>query len=236
MASKTNFITADTTITVQPTAPAFEHLHVGSPCFVGLLPGIVVESLNEDNTVVMRPHGVFRLPVSPTNGSADAAVGVGDALYVVFTDDTPVSKTTTGQQIGFALEPVAVADGVKDILVVLKDSQTEGDSDSVFTPVVFSLRVPGAPFGLTTVSQSSSSISFTWSAPTDDGGSPITGYTVEHSFGADGPWQGTATTTNTAHEFTGLSADNQYYIRIRATNAVGSGPWYLDPTGSSTTT
>lgn len=57
-----------------------------------------------------------------------------------------------------------------------------------------------------------------WSAPTSDGGSPITGYTVTAGF--RGP---TCSTTGTSCTVTGLTEGHRYAIHVAASNAIGTG-------------
>lgn len=97
----------------------------------------------------------------------------------------------------------------------------------------FSYTVPpSAPTLLTVTAMSSSTISVEWAAAQNDGGSPITGYTVEYR--AQG---------NTG-EFTAVSVDEStrstllselapfimYDIRVRALNVIGQS----DPSAART--
>ena len=82
---------------------------------------------------------------------------------------------------------------------------------------------PGAPTGLT-ATVGHRVVKLEWTAPADNGGSPITGYeyitkTVDVSPIATG-------STATSHIVdTVAAANNVYVIRVRAVNAVGSGEW-----------
>jgi hypothetical protein len=84
--------------------------------------------------------------------------------------------------------------------------------------------VPGPPTALT-VDTTSGEAALSWIAPASDGGSPITDYVVEYS--ADGTtWQTFADGVSTAPSatVTGLVADQPYFFRVSAVNAVGAGP------------
>ncbi len=65
----------------------------------------------------------------------------------------------------------------------------------------------------------------TWTAPTDTGGSPITGYELQYRIGGGAWTQITEGITGTYHSITGLTNGIVYGVQMRAVNAVGAGPW-----------
>ena len=65
------------------------------------------------------------------------------------------------------------------------------------------------------------SITIRWTAPEDDGGSKILGYTVEKREGTRRMWQNVGTTESTEMEVTHLIEGNQYAFRVSAENKVG---------------
>ena len=86
---------------------------------------------------------------------------------------------------------------------------------------------PGAPQSVTAVvapasGVGSGQVKVSWSAPTSNGGSPITAYVVQRSTNGT-TWATVATTGATArsHLATGLSNGIRYYFRVLARNAVG---------------
>lgn len=86
--------------------------------------------------------------------------------------------------------------------------------------------VPGAVGTPTTGSVTSSSISWSWSAPSDDGGTSITGY--EHQVSRNALFTdlvATITDNSSPASRGGLSRDTVYYVRTRALNNVGAGAW-----------
>ena len=89
---------------------------------------------------------------------------------------------------------------------------------------------PGAPRDLS-VTKSGDRLAVSWSAPADDGGSAVTGYTVGFcnitTTGCDeaADWTDADVGTDTTATITVADANADYAVRARAENAVGAGPW-----------
>jgi hypothetical protein len=97
----------------------------------------------------------------------------------------------------------------------------ESAASNAVTPSA-SPTVPGAPTNATaTAGDASASVS--WTAPASDGGSAITGYTVTPYVGNVAQ---TPTTVGfiTATQIAGLTNGTTYTFKVKATNAVGTGP------------
>ena len=86
------------------------------------------------------------------------------------------------------------------------------------------ITVPGSPI-LTATPLSATSVSLSWTPPTNDGGTAITGYKIEYA-------NGTATytilvsntgSTQTSYIHSGLSTGASYTYRVTAINAIGAG-------------
>ena len=91
-----------------------------------------------------------------------------------------------------------------------------------------SLR-PAAPTGVS-ASQSGTSLTINWTAPTETGATAITGYDLRYirSDATDGNWtvrSAVATSDASPFTLTGLEADVQYDLQVRAVNSAGAGPW-----------
>jgi len=85
--------------------------------------------------------------------------------------------------------------------------------------------VPGSPTNLTAVSSSATQINLSWSAPSNNGGSPITGYNIERESPIGGGWStivANTGSTSTTYNNTGLIYNTQYNYRVSAINSVGT--------------
>ena len=98
---------------------------------------------------------------------------------------------------------------------------------------------PGAPTGLRATPGGFGGrdrIVLAWSAPSSDGGSPITGYRVEVSTRRSGPWtirERNTGTTGTTYTDTGLAPGTTRYYRVAAINARGTGAYSGVATGAT---
>jgi len=78
---------------------------------------------------------------------------------------------------------------------------------------------PSAPQSVSATATGSDSISVSWSAPSDNGGSSVNNYTVFYSGNGGSTWSRVAT-SSTSTTLTGLSGSTTYSIRVAAHNAV----------------
>ena len=90
-------------------------------------------------------------------------------------------------------------------------------------------NVPGAPTGVKAV-PGNSAATVSWTAPSNDGGSPITGYRVRALEG--GVYEASATCTAPCGKLTLLNVTDghlvngtRYEFQVLATNANGNSPW-----------
>ena len=106
---------------------------------------------------------------------------------------------------------------------------------------------PGAPTGLTVAVSGSELLAATWTAPADNGGSALTGYSLQYRAGSDGDWVTTTlSTTNTNATVFNLDGGQPYDFQVAAINDVGTGDYSEiatataqtapDPPGSLTAT
>ena len=93
---------------------------------------------------------------------------------------------------------------------------------------IFTLAdVPGPPEKPATSDIDSTKITVTWSPPSVDGGSPVTGYTLERKEKTSTRW--TKVTKETITETTLIVKDliegKEYEFRVAAVNKAGTGPF-----------
>ena len=95
-------------------------------------------------------------------------------------------------------------------------------NNSELAPVV----PPTPPRNLVATANGKTSISLAWDPPVRNGGSPITGYYVQHGASDTGPWvdvsgEGGTGTADTTLEDSGLLPGTTYYYRTAPINAIG---------------
>jgi len=84
---------------------------------------------------------------------------------------------------------------------------------------------PSAPTGLTATAASASQINLSWTAPSNNGGSAVTGYKIERSNNGGSTWSTVVSNTGsigTTYASTGLTANASYTFRVSAINLVGT--------------
>ena len=69
-----------------------------------------------------------------------------------------------------------------------------------------------------------SSIKLTWAAPSNDGGTPVTGYQIERCLADSTRWIRVGKSTETSYMDKEVVEDTQYLYRVIAENKVGPGP------------
>ena len=134
--------------------------------------------------------------------------------------------------------PANAAGNNQYIVVVTATSGTgarQTTATQTLTITVTDVLPPGKLAAPTVTVASHTSVSVTWTTPTNTGPA-INEYNVQYRAGTTGtftewPHTGTATTTT----ITGLAAGTSYQVQVRAASAEGKGPW-SDASAAATTT
>jgi YVTN family beta-propeller protein len=99
------------------------------------------------------------------------------------------------------------------------------NANGVAVLVINGNNPPQSPTGLTATAISSSQIDISWNAPSDNGGSAITGYDIERSTDNGNTWSvivPNTGSTSTTYSDTGLAHSTTYTYRVSAINQIGT--------------
>jgi fibronectin type 3 domain-containing protein len=145
--------------------------------------------------------------------SLDAPFSVGPQYGVYWIEVAGISYLHTGLQNGVTYYYLvdAITDG----------SMTGQFSDIVSATPSLQQTAPSAPTGLNATA-GSGQVQLNWTAPSSDGGSPITGYKVFWSSDPNAEFANISV-TGTSYLHTGLQNEVTYYYRVTAINSVGEG-------------
>jgi YVTN family beta-propeller protein len=170
---------------------------------------------NSGGTTVSRINTATNAVTSITVGSNPYSVAVspdGSSVWVANNGGTTVSRINTTTN---AVTSITVGSNPYNIAV-------SPDGSSVWVTnygsgTVSRIIFPPQPPANVTATPGNAQATISWTAPTNTGGSPITGYTATASAG--GP--SCTTTTATSCTISGLTNGTTYYVSVTATNAVG---------------
>ena len=136
-----------------------------------------------------------------------------------------------------SVTPANAAGNNQYIVVVTATSGTgarQTTATQTLTITVTDVPTPGKPAAPTVTVDSHTSVSVTWTAPTNTGPA-INDYDVQYRAGTTGtfnPWPHTGTAKTTT--ITGLAAGTSYQVQVRAVSPEGEGPW-SDASAATTT-
>ena len=188
------------------------------------------------NAVV--PSSVPGAPTGVTGTSGNTSVSVaftapannGSAItgYTVqATDTTNPSSPTNGATANGTASPISVTGLTNGDAYTFTVTATNGDGNgptSAASAAVTPGTTPSAPTALiaTPDGTTATTADLSWTAPTSNGGFPITSYTVNRASGGSGTKTCTATAPATSCNVTGLTAKTTYTFTVTATNAKGT--------------
>ena len=154
--------------------------------------------------------------------AADMQVGTDDVVFHLAASETSDKWTDlTAPSTPGTYYYGACVDSVSD------ESDTTNNCSAAVTVTVGALAsVPGALTELTATANGQTQIDLSWTAPTDDGGSAVTGYKIEVSTNRSN-WSDLVSDTQstaTSYSHTGLTAGSTRHYRVSAINSAGTGP------------
>jgi uncharacterized protein (TIGR02145 family) len=165
---------------------------------------------------------------SAVRGNAQAIVSFttpsstgGSAITGYTVTSSPAGGTGTGT--GTPITVTGLTNGTEYTFTVVATNVVGNSSASVASNAVTPATVPDAPTNVTAVAGNTQAI-VNFTAPSSDGGSAITGYTVTSSPAPTGgvPVTWTSTGTVTSITATGLTNGLSYTFTVVATNALGN--------------
>ena len=176
-------------------------------------------------TVVLNSQPTASVTVTQSRtGSTDVTFSPPTLTFTTSTWSTAQPVTVTAAQDSDAVDDSATIShavtggdyaGVTVESVVVRVN----DDESVDT-------LPGVPTDLSASTGGNTWINLSWTAPGDDGGSPIIGYKIEVSPDGAADWTDLVASTgdaNTTYEHIRLPVGTTRYYRVSAINSVGAG-------------
>ena len=185
----------------------------------------VTEGSTGTYTVVLDSQPTANVTVTPSRtGSSDVTFSPPTLTFTALNWNTVQPVTVTAAQDSDAVDDSAtISHAVTggDYVGVTVESVvvTVNDDESVDT-------VPGVPTDLSASTGGNTRINLSWTAPGDDGGSPITGYKIEVSPDGNANWTelvANTGNTTTTYAHIGLAAGTTRHYRVSAINSAGAG-------------
>ena len=171
---------------------------------------------DENIKITNNPSNAATVSLVDASGKqlASSSVTAGTATLDVGKYHFPISGT------------INVYDGSNNLIASSTESIYGGDAFSVNVSSG-TQTAPQPPTNLSATAVSSSQINLSWNAPSNNGGSPITGYKINRSDDGGTTWitlvQNTQS-TGTTYSDTGLSPSTTHSYRVFAINGVGTSP------------
>ena len=166
---------------------------------------------------------------APAASAFMVTVGTADPVAVapasVAFHSTDADTFTLTMSTATAGRPQVSVDYTKPELNALADLAGNVGDDGFPQQGVYAPAAPAAP----ALTAGEAVLDVAWTAPTDDGGRPVTGYTVQWRTTSQ-TWDvavaasQTASVTASPYQITGLTNGAQYFVRVVAVSDAGPGP------------
>lgn len=140
----------------------------------------------------------------------------GDETVPDTASDKPITVTISNSSIKAGAAAYAIVNNVSTLLGTATQDGVITVSITSDPEIVVAATKPTAPTNVAATSNGNQQSVISWSAPSSDGGSAITGYTVTANTGA------TCTTSTTSCTISSLTNGTAYTFTVTATNTVGT--------------
>ena len=179
----------------------------------------VVLHFDEMVSMTTAEPGAFTVTVDGTERGIDTVMADGVQVWLML-----ASAVATGEPVRVSYTDPSSADD--DGAIQDKLSNDAGSfANQAVTNKVPASGAPGKPTGVTATA-TPTTVTVSWTAPTDPGTTAVTGYAVEWATNENGPWS-TATadtgSTTASYTHTGQTPETSYHYRVAAINASGAG-------------
>ena len=174
------------------------------------------------------------------NAPAGATLDPGATYAVVVQhatsgDDLTLYTTASDSEDDESLDGWSIADAFDIESGGSWQAEADGKALKIIVRGIAKAGPSLAPSGLTATAVGRDRIDLSWTAPTDDGGSAITGYRIESSADGSAGWIDLVADTGsdaTTYSHTGLMPNTTRHYRVSAINGEGAS----DPSGAATAT
>ena len=174
------------------------------------------------------------------NAPAGATLDPGATYAVVVQhatsgDDLNLYTTASDNEDDESLDGWSIADAFDIESGGSWQAEADGKALKIIVRGIAKVGPSLAPTGLTATAVGRDRIDLSWTAPTDDGGSAITGYRIESSADGSAGWTDLVADTGsdaTTYSHTGLMPNTTFHYRVSAINGEGAS----DPSGAATAT
>ena len=167
---------------------------------------------------------------TPSSDGGSTLTGY-DLDYKLSISSTWVNTTHSGTGRTFTITGLTNGSNY-NIRVAAINTRGTGSYVTGTSAPVAAVTVPGGPPTGLTLTPGDTQIALSWTAPADNGGSALTGYSVQYSSNGGSSFTGwTHNSTSTSATITGLTNGQSYQVRVAAINNQGTGSYV---TGTAT--
>ena len=190
----------------------------------------LTENVGDATTTSAENLGTAFTATDDDNDTLAYSIEGTDAISFTVNASSGQFKTKVGVNYSHEATPT--------LSVIVRVSDGRGASDTIDVTVTVNdvnepPLAPGRPV-VSAVSGSITSLSVSWSPPSNTGRPVIQSYNLQYREGNSGDWSnGPQNLSGTSTIISGLSEDTSYQVQVMATNAEGDGPW--SPPGSGRT-